>query len=121
MANNSVADMILNAVDYAIEKKMGNLKQNYVLTTIKATSASKKRYPYIVVINGSEYRVMNGLGVNFAVGDRVWVHIPDGDYSKAYICASATGKIYSSGGGGQADYDGSYERLTDADLAEICK
>lgn len=83
----NVADDILDVIEMAIEKKLARLRNNFVRTTIVEMTSDNSLY--IVNINGANYSVYSGTGIEFQVGDAVWVHVPDGDYKKAYICAAA--------------------------------
>lgn len=83
---NNTADDILDVIEMAIEKYTSKLRDNFIRTTVQEISSD---YKYKVKINGSDYNVISGCGMQFNVGESVWVHIPNGDYSKAFICASA--------------------------------
>ena len=87
MSRTGVNEQLLNVIEYAVDKKIADMRENFVRTAIKALASD---YKYVVVINGSEYTVPSGLGLAFKTGDKVWVHIPYGDYKRAYICATAT-------------------------------
>lgn len=42
---------------------------------------------YKVKIQGRDYMVYDGVDISPQVGQRVWIHIPYGNYDEAYICA----------------------------------
>lgn len=114
----SVSDDILDVIDYAVQRAIRDLKENFVRSSIKEATSDGK---YIVSLFGADYTLQSGCGIAFTSGDRVWVHIPDNNYNHAYICASASGKVtagttivqnitnndYSTtgGGGGEAYVD----------------
>lgn len=85
--NNNSADDILDVIEMAIEKYTSKLRDNFIRTTVQEISSD---YKYKVKINGADYNVISGCGMQFSAGESVWVHIPNGDYAKAYICASST-------------------------------
>lgn len=87
MSRTGVNEQLLNVIEYAVDKKIADMRENFVRTAIKALASD---YKYVVVINGSEYTVPSGCGLVFKKGDKVWVHIPYGDYKRAYICATDT-------------------------------
>jgi hypothetical protein len=113
---NSIADEVLNAIEYAIDKTTSNLRRNYVKTAIKYVSSDGK---YTVTIDGADYTVPTGCGMKFVAGEKIWVHIPEGNLNNAYICASAEGKIITGGGGGETIYIDT-EPLTEADINSAC-
>ena len=90
MSRTGVNERLLDVIEYAVDKKIADMRENYVRTAIKALASE---YKYVVVINGSEYTVPSGCGLVFSVGDKVWVHIPYGDYKRAYICATDTNRL----------------------------
>jgi hypothetical protein len=42
---------------------------------------------YGIKYNGAEYMVTDGINLNPSVGTAVWVRMPNGSISNAYICA----------------------------------
>ena len=91
--NTNAADDILDVIEMGIKNYISRLKDNFVRTTVKAVSSDFNYYT--VLINGADYKVISGCGIRFDPGDQVWVHIPEGDYKKAYISASAQPKYIS--------------------------
>ena len=91
MANtNSLSDKLLETIDYAIERQTKDLRNNFVRATVIGILPDKK---YKVSINGAEYGLRSGNGLSYSSGDVVMVHIPNGDYNKAYILSSVTGSL----------------------------
>lgn len=86
---SDAADDILDVIEMGMAKAVSRLRDNFVRTTVKAVSSD---FRYTVGINGADYNVVSGCGLEFSVGEQVWVHIPEGDYKKCYICAAATAR-----------------------------
>lgn len=89
MAKIHVADSILNAIEIIVQKYTAGLQNNFIKSAIKSVTTKGQ---YVVVLNGSEYVVSSGVGIQFSAGDLVWVHVPNGNYSDAYISATITPK-----------------------------
>lgn len=88
MASN-VAKEILDAIQYGINMAIKPYEnQDMVMTVIGKDQYSGK---YICQKNGKQHYLYNGVGITINIGDTVWVHAPNSDMSKAYICAKANG------------------------------
>lgn len=81
------AEELLDVIELAINKYTQKLRDNFIRTTVQEISSD---YKYKVGINGADYYVISGCGMTFEVGEPVWVHVPNNDYKKAYICAAAS-------------------------------
>jgi len=92
MASNLAKD-ILETIQYGIDIAMKPYKnQDIIVTVIGIDEYSGK---YICQKNGKQYLLYDGVGIQINVGDTVWVHVPNSDIKKAYICAKANGNAIS--------------------------
>lgn len=82
-----LAEQILEAIQYGIDKAIQPFKRQDIIAVVKQIESDR----YIVSIDGKDYKLYNGVGIHLSVGDTVWVHAPNSDMKKAYICAKANG------------------------------
>ncbi|WMC93197.1 hypothetical protein [Kineothrix sp. MB12-C1] len=81
-------DVMLDSIEIIISKRLEKLINNDrqgVVTEITTDRLGKKKYT--VLINGSGYKVTDGVNLNPIIGTKVWVHLPNGNWEGAYICA----------------------------------
>lgn len=75
---------IIKAIEELAKKEIRKLSIGKdVPTVIMGTSGEK----YKVIIDGAEHWIKDGVGLGLSVGTSVWVRIPEGNMSFAYICA----------------------------------
>lgn len=94
--NVNITDNLLRTIDYAIDQK--TKKFQTMDTSGLIVALPDNNGAYLVEINDAQYRIPNGSGIGFKVGDLVWVHCPNGDFKKKFIISSRTGnsKMYSN-------------------------
>ena len=83
---SAIQDELIKTIQLLIDKSIGNRTRSDVSTVILEISNGKYKVP----IDGVEYWVKDGIGLNLSVGTHVWVHIPNGNptqMNQAYICA----------------------------------
>ncbi len=115
----NVAENILKTIDYAIEKRtsyLSNMDTSGIIVDLPDTNDA-----YLVQINDANYRVPNGSALAFKVGDKVWVHSPNGNFSKKFIisAASSNSKSYKNDSSGDYGSGGSIspdDIITDAEI-----
>ena len=91
---NTIQEEIIKSIDVMVQKRMDENKSFDVATVIEEIKDNK----YKVRINGTYHWVTKGVYLNLSIGRRIWVRVPDGDLSKAYIFAQADNKeIHGSG------------------------
>lgn len=81
-------DVMLDSIEIIISKRLEKLINNDrqgVVTSLTIDKYNKKKYT--VVIDGREYKVTDGVNLNPTVGTKVWIHLPNGNWEGAYICA----------------------------------
>lgn len=78
-----ISEEILDAIKIAINKAIAQTQVSDISTVVTATDKNK----YEVIIDGEKYKVSDGINLSPTVGTPVWVHIPNGDITKAYIAA----------------------------------
>ena len=71
---------IMSAIDSLIKERMPNISSDVLAMVLEI-----KDNKYRVVLGGADRWVINGIGVEIAVCDRVWVRIPNGNISQAFI------------------------------------
>ena len=74
---------ILKSIEIMVQKA---IEKNQTLD-IASVVTDIKNNKYKVIINGSEYWVKDGVGINPSIGMPVWLRVPSGNYSLMYICA----------------------------------
>lgn len=68
----SVQDEIINTIETIVNKYLGRLKiPRDVVSVVTAISGNK----YKVNIDGTDYWVKDGIGLNLTVGTQVWIRI----------------------------------------------
>ena len=98
---------ILKTIDYAIAKRTSYLSN--MDTSGIIVGLPDKNDAYLVQIQDANYRIPNGSALAFQVGDKVWVHSPNGDFNKKFIISSASSnsKSFSNDNGGEYGPGGS--------------
>lgn len=82
----SIKDELIRTIDIRINKiinKIASIKNRDVVAVVKEINGDK----YRVDIDGYNYWMKDGVGIALSVGSSVWVRIPEGKMSLAYICA----------------------------------
>ena len=98
----SVTDSILKTIDYAIDKKISNLKDMYISGVILDIPSDDDAY--LVQIGKATYKVYNGSGIALKSGDAVWIHCPNGDFNQKYISATKSSNFKKYTNSGTGDY-----------------
>jgi len=98
---NNIQNEIINSIQVMIEKSDSTTTKAGIVTRI-----NNDRYQ--VSINGIEYNVYDAVGCDPGIGSGVWVQIPNGKVSDAFI-TGLRGNAEGGGGGGsgrryQADW-----------------
>lgn len=75
---------IINTITLLIDKKLSNLA---ISRDIPSVVTDIDGDTYIVNINGSKSRLKCGTDITLTKGSPIWVHVPNGDISKAFILA----------------------------------
>lgn len=75
---------IIQTVENLINSKMKNITVNTDEPSVVTEISNNK---YKVTINGNDYWVKDGVGISPTVGMPVWIHIPNGKYTQAFIMA----------------------------------
>lgn len=114
-----VTDSIFKTIDVAIDKRVGYLKDMDIAGII--VDIPDKDDAYTVEIKHENYKVPNGSGLGFKRGDKVWVHCPNGDFTKKFIIASKASSfnINKNSGTGETGEGGSIspdDIITDAEI-----
>ena len=73
---------IINTIDLLIEKRLSKLTMSRDIPSVVTDIDGDK---YIVNINGGKQKLKCGTNLTLSKGSTVWVHIPNGDFSKAFI------------------------------------
>lgn len=89
----NISDKIIDAIEKMVGQAVASSQNNDVRTAIMGVPSANQ---YTVMIGGAEYVVPSGIGITFSVGDLVWVHLPNGSITDAYIAACVTPKTISS-------------------------
>ena len=82
---NKTNDVILDAIELLIDKKMSNLSYNTTVygQIISKSQTSNTHYKYNVKQANNTYIVTSPMDLN--IGDTVRLIVPSGDYNKIYI------------------------------------
>lgn len=88
-----LANEILDTIQFAINKALKPFQKQYLKGYVKYIDS--KTGKFIVAIDGKDYKLYNGVGIQIVANDIVWVHAPMSDMNKAYICAKANGNAIS--------------------------
>lgn len=75
---------IIQTVENLINSKMKNITVNTDEPSVVTEISNNK---YKVTINGNDYWVKDGVNLSPTIGTAVWVHIPNGKYTQAFIMA----------------------------------
>ena len=114
-----VTDGIFKTIDVAIDKRVGYLKDMDIAGII--VDIPDKDDAYTVEIKHEQYKIPNGSGIGFKRGDKVWVHCPNGDFTKKFIIASKASSfnINKNSGAGETGEGGTIsddDIITDAEI-----
>lgn len=77
-----IQNEIIQAIDILIKKRLPVTRMD-IPTVVLGVQGDK----YKVNIDGADYNVKDGIGLNPTVGTKVWVHLPNGKINQAYIAA----------------------------------
>ena len=77
-----IQNEIIQTIDILIAKRVSTAPMDIPTVVIGVD-----RDLYKVSIDGYEYNVKDGVGINPTVGTKVWVHLPNGKINQAYIAA----------------------------------
>ena len=97
---NNIQNELISAINVLIDKSL----ENYDSTTTKAgvvKSISNDRYQ--VMVNGTEYNVYDAVGCDPGIGSGVWIQVPNGKVTDAFI-TGLRGNADGGGGGGGRRY-----------------
>lgn len=92
----NIQEEILNSIDVMIQK---SLEKQLTTKTVPSIVEGISDDKYIVTVNGNKCKVYDSVGCNPGIGKGVWVQIPDGDITKAFI-TGLRGNAEGGGGGG---------------------
>ena len=68
----SIQDEIINTAETVVKKYIGRLNiSRDVISVVTAISNDK----YKVIVDGTEYWLKDGIGLNLTVGTQVWVRV----------------------------------------------
>lgn len=84
MAQLNIQEEIFKSIENIVRKIM---ETSHIPLVVPSAIVDARTDKYAVTINGNNYLVKNGTGVELERGNLVWVTVPDGDYTKAFICA----------------------------------
>ncbi len=79
-----IQDEIIKAINLIVDNEVKKLKNNDIETKILATNSDST---YKVRISNVEYNIKNGTNINFKVGDKVLVHLINGNFNNKVIIA----------------------------------
>ena len=84
-----VVDEIYKAIEITIQRYISKMKisQHVNGVVVGESKKSKGKNKYRVKVDGEIYDVKDGLGIKPAPNSTVWVTVPNGDWSLAFICA----------------------------------
>ena len=71
---------IMSAIDTLIKERMPNASYDVLAVVLEI-----KDNKYRVMLGGADRWVVNGIGVTLAVGDKVWVRVPNAHLQQAFI------------------------------------
>lgn len=80
----SIQDELIRTIEMIVNRKIGNIAQSRDVATV-VTGISNGKYK--VTINGDDYWVKDGVNISPTIGMAVWVHVPNGKYTQAFIMA----------------------------------
>lgn len=78
-----VQNEILKTISMMVQKEIENQKNLDVPSLIKEIDGDN----YKVQVDGGEYWVKDGVGLDLQVGTKVWLHKPNGNISQMFIMA----------------------------------
>ena len=85
MAQLNIQEEIFKSIETIVQKI---LEKSNLTKIVPSVIVDKKGSKYVVTINGTNYVVEDGIGFSgLHTSSPVWVTVPNGDYSKAYISA----------------------------------
>lgn len=78
--------MFMNEIERLIDNKLAEFKKKQ--TAIRPVVAYKLigDNKYLIALDGHEYKVWNGTGIELKECQRVWLMIPHGRMEDMYIC-----------------------------------
>lgn len=76
---------IITTINLLIEKSLSKLAISKDIPSVVTDIDGDN---YIVNINGGKQRLKCGTNITLRKGSTVWVHVPNGDISKAFIIAT---------------------------------
>ena len=80
-----IQEEIFKSIETIVQKV---IEQSHLTQVVASVVVDQKRDKYVVTINGTNYIVKDGIGFNdLHRSSPVWVTVPNGDYTKAYISA----------------------------------
>ena len=80
----SIQDELIRTIEIIVNRKINNIVQSRDVATVVTGINGDK---YKVTINGNDYWVKDGVNISPTIGMAVWVHIPNGKYTQAFIMA----------------------------------
>ena len=75
---------IYQTVENLVNGRLKNINTSIDVATV-VTGISNGKYK--VTINGNDYWVKDGVNISPTIGMAVWVHVPNGKYTQAFIMA----------------------------------
>lgn len=81
-----VNSMLIKAIETIIDRKLEERKKKE--TTIRPSIAYKAlgNNLYLCPLDGHEYKVWNGTGIELNASQNIWITIPHGRMEDMYIC-----------------------------------
>lgn len=82
----TVNDILIKTISIIVDRKLEENKKKQ--TSIRPVVAYKAlgNNMYLIALDGYEYKVWNGLGVDLAPCQKVWLMIPHGRMEDMFIC-----------------------------------
>ena len=85
MAQLNIQEEIFKSIETIVQKI---LEKSNITKVVPSIVIDTKGSKYVVTINGTNYVVEDGIGFSdLHRSSPVWVTVPSGDFSKAYISA----------------------------------
>ena len=85
MERLNIQEEIFKSIETIVQKV---LEKSNITQLVSCVIVDTKYDKYVVSINGANYVVKDGIGISgLHVSTPVWVTVPNGDYSKAFISA----------------------------------
>ena len=84
MAQLNIQEEIFKSIETIVRRVM---ETSHIPLVVPSAIVDARNDKFVVVINGNNYSVKNGTGIELERGTPVWVTVPDGDYKNAFICA----------------------------------